>query len=258
MLTNLHIENYYFKYKNLIYQYVYKLTDDRDVALDITQQTFLTILDNNVQIGLTPFGLFKIAYKYHGELTHDKNHIQFEKIDQSIELNYFSDKNTLPPSNNMFKVIQLNIENSFNKMPLTVKELLILYFIEDMSIMEISVITQRSVIDVKVNLYHAQILLETTVIKRMKKYNLTLKNQCHKFSSLTKQFFLCKIPSSHYGIINLHLNKCKLCRNNTHLKQTGILLNIIPFFKTKKKLNIQIAKSNTNNILYINSFTKKE
>ncbi len=252
MPSKLHIENSYFKYKKLIYNTIFILTNDHEMAMDITQQTFLKVLDDNIQIGLTQFGLLKIAHQHHRQQAINKNHIQFDKIDQSIELNYFNEHNRFSTTNNVFKLIQSNVENSLNKMKITAKELLILYFIENMSIIEIAAITQRLVLDVKINLYHAQIVLESMIINSMKNYHINIRKQCQHYLILTHQFYLLDIPSSHIQLINSHLKSCNFCSNNNAcLKQIGILLNLIPSYRINNKLTHHKPKINRNKITYI-------
>ncbi len=252
MPNKLHIENSYFKYKKLIYNAIFILTDDHEIAMDITQQTFLNVLDNNIQIGLTQFGLLKIAHQQHRQQAVEKNHIQFDKIDQSIELNYFNDQNSFSTANNVFKLIQSNVENSLNKMKITAKELLILYFIENMSIIEIAAITQRLMLDIKINLYHAQIILESMIINSMKNYHINISKQCQHYLILTNQFYLLDIPSSHYQLVNSHIKSCKFCSNNNAcLKQIGVLLNLIPTYRINNKLIRYKPKNNRNKITYI-------
>lgn len=224
------IEKSYLRYKNTIYNYIFKLENDHELAMDVIQQIYLNALIVGDPPILTKHWYHSLACNIHSIKSNPKN-VSFDDIDQSYELNFISDKNTQTPIKSRFKTLQINIENSIGKMPITTKEIMILYFIENFSILEISGITDRSIIDIKVNLHHARVLFENDILLTMKGKMTASNNRCHRYFKIIHKLMESEISKVDLNIINYHISNCRFCLNNKkQLKRTGILLNLTPHF----------------------------
>lgn len=253
MLNNKKTEQLYLKYKNHIFNFIFRLANDHELAMDITQQTFLTALSNKHQISLTKFWLITVARTIFYEQLTTRKTISIDNIDQSIELNFIHEPNQQLPLSHALKILQSKIEKTLTKMSTSTKELMILYFIETLSLIEIADITKRSLIAIKVNLHHARVIFETRLIKYMRGKIRCSDDQCPTYSRIISQFHQSDIPDSDLANINEHISNCKNCINsNEQLIRTGILLNLTPLYLAPtildkiifNKLNLQIHSEN--------------
>ena len=55
------VEQAYLKFKNPIYNFILRLASDHELAMDVTQQTFLNVLSDNSQLNLTKSGFIVVA-----------------------------------------------------------------------------------------------------------------------------------------------------------------------------------------------------
>jgi RNA polymerase sigma-70 factor (ECF subfamily) len=231
-MNNKQIERSYLKYKNHIYNFILRLANDHEIAMDVTQQTFLNALSYDTKVHLTKLWYLSLARNiYYVEKNRTKN-ITFDSIDQSKDFVFINEQSNQLPTSTALKELQLSIEQSLFKMSTTTKEILILYFIENLSIIEISGITKRSIIDIKVNLHHARLLFEHSILKNMRTKISPSNDHCEIYFQITKNVKQTVISKAKQIIINKHISNCKRCCNSDEqLKRTGILLNLTPLFK---------------------------
>lgn len=237
MTEDTKIEHSYLRYKDHIHNIIYRLSNDQQITMDVVQQTYLKSIIENSTNNLTKSQLINTARQvlYNDLLIN--NHVALDSIDQSTELRYFNentDKATISSIHHALRKLQLTIECSLNRVATASKELLILYFIENLSIIEISCITQRSIIDIKVNLHHSIIIFDIILVNNMKGKLVSTAEQCHIYSKKCEKFinYRIEIPRTILSRVNLHISNCAACLdNNKQLKLIGIVLNIIPIIK---------------------------
>jgi len=227
------VEHLYVKYKDHIYNFIHRLANDPELAMDITHQVFLKALDQPNNILLTKAWFITNARNNFYQEIKRKVNISFDIIDESTELNFNNEQFRAIPISSAIKDLQQKIEKSINKMSIATKEIMILYFIENLLIIEISTITQRPIVDIKINLHHARVLFEINLIKEMKGKVIAANDHCHAYTRITNKYRQNDIVEPDLKIINLHISNCKHCINNDEqLKRTGILLNLTPLYNT--------------------------
>ncbi len=244
MDKNTKIERLYIRHKNTIYNLILRLSNDSDFAMDVTQQTFLTLLSKDIQPPLTKLWFISIArelfYKEHDL----KNTIAIENIDESTEYNFINEEFIQLPMSKALESLQAKIESSLANLTTAAKEIIILYFIENFAIISISNITKRSINDIKVNLHHACIVFEKKLVDMMNGKVAASGIQCQAYSRITAQFYYTDIPGSSIALINLHISNCRICINsNQQLKIINILLNLTPIFIAPRKIDKLIQKN---------------
>ncbi len=243
------IEHSYLNHKKHIHTVIYKLSQNHELARDVVQQTYLNSIISNNQLNLTKSNLISSARNIFYKQEESHNHISFDTIDQSIELHYsnfngIGTEITISKTLPAFKKLQLTIERSLNSISTTIKELLILYFIENLSIVDIARITQRSIIDIKVNLHHSIIIFEMVLHNNMKGKLVTTTEHCPIYSKKCEHLFYSRteIPKKLLNKINFHISNCCECLdNNKQLKIIGIILNFIPIIKAAPSLEESVS-----------------
>ncbi|MFV2061246.1 MAG: RNA polymerase sigma factor [Gammaproteobacteria bacterium] len=237
-MDNKQIEQAYIRYKDHIYNFIFRLANDHDIAMDVTQQTFLNALNHNKNSKLAKQWYISLARNIYYIETNRKQNISFDSIDQSKELNFVSEQCNQLPISMALKEIQNTIEKLIHSMPLATKEIIILYFIENLSIIEIANITKREIVDVKINLHHAGILFERDLISEMKGKVATSNDYCKSYFKITTHMKRTSISKTDQKNINYHISNCSFCiENNAHLKRLGILLNLTLQFVAPKSLD---------------------
>ena len=136
------ISNYY----NTIFAYIFRRTGKREIAEDLTQETFLRLVNSITSykpIGKFSNYIFTIAVNVCNDY-YRKNRLSFQNVDISSL-----------PDNSMFDKKMENLEDTLvlkdliDSLPDMQKEVLILRFFHDMKIKDIAKITSASIPTVK-------------------------------------------------------------------------------------------------------------
>ncbi len=228
MDKNTIIERLYREHKDHVYNFIARMANDPDLAMDVTQQTFVKALSdkNLTQIENPKAYLFTIARntlfnefkrKKATSLDAIEGASDFEAIDENEQVH---DKTELHD-------LQAKVEQSIKRMPAKTKELMILRYTEDLSIKEISAITGRTLSDVKVNLHRARIKFESSFTNEMYAKVAVSRAQCDTLASLLAPHANNDIPEQQLQIVDKHINKCKICSDDAEqLKRSRILFNL--------------------------------
>lgn len=222
------IERLYLDHKDHIYNFIARMTNDPDLALDITQQTFVKALgDKNItQINNPKAYLFTIARntvynefkrKKASSLETIEENTGFETVDETEGVQQATEVSDL----------QRKVEQTINRMPTKVRELMILRYTEDLSIKEIATVTGRTLSDVKVNLHRARIKFESAFSHEMYAKVAVSRDQCDTLTSLLAPHSQSEIPEQHLQLVDKHIRSCKVCSDDVEqLKRSKVLFNL--------------------------------
>ena len=159
-------------YQQFVYVLCVNILNDKEVAEEITQDVLIKCIERIDQFK----GQSKLKTWVYTIARHETfNYIRIKKLEtstitKSILNNYQSDNITTQiDQNDLNHLIELN----FNKLPFDQKEILTLFYLEELSLKEIAETTQLSESNVRVKLYRARETFRTTLSKK----DITLLNQ---------------------------------------------------------------------------------
>ena len=142
----------YHKYKTDVYRYCYRLLNDKDLADDAFQETFLKVYENRKYFNGNNFKAWVITIARNtcfNYLRLKKNQIEFNE-------EYIG---TVEDKTSDFGIRHF-IEIALTKLPVSYREVIILREYEDYSYQEISEILDIDISLVKVRIHRARILLK--------------------------------------------------------------------------------------------------
>jgi len=222
------IERLYLEHKDHVYNYLARMANDPELAMDVTQQTFMKALSdkNFAQVTNPKAYLFTIA---RNTLFNEFKRKKATSLDAIEEAGNFEvvDENEAVHEETELQDLQAKIEKSIKRMPAKVKELMILRYTEDLSIKEIAAVTGRTLSDVKVNLHRARIKFESSFTNEMYAKVAASRDQCDTLTTLLAPHTNSEIPESHLQIVDKHISACKICSEDAEeLKRTRVLFNL--------------------------------
>ncbi len=149
------------RYQLPLYVYVFELVRDEQHALDIVQETFIAAakhLGGLREDGKFGSWLFGIAHQKIIQHWRKRTEVLFDEIPESLE--EFEDG----PDDLLVRSEQeAEFMNLLNQLPLPQRSVLLLHFVEDFSLEEISRITETNVGTVKSRLHYAKRALRKLV-----------------------------------------------------------------------------------------------
>ncbi|VAW92183.1 hypothetical protein MNBD_GAMMA22-2397 [hydrothermal vent metagenome] len=228
MDKNTIIEQLYREHKDHVYNFIARMANDSELALDVTQQTFVKALSdkNLTQVENPKAYLFTIA---RNTLFNEFKRKKATSLDAIEEVSDFEaiDENEKVHDKTELHDIQAKVEKSIKRMPEKTKELMILRYTEDLSIKEISAITGRTISDVKVNLHRARIKFESSFTNEMYAKLAVSRDHCETLTTLLAPHDNNDIPEQQLQIVDKHIRKCKICSEDAEqLKRSRILFNL--------------------------------
>ena len=144
------------RYLNIIYNFVYKYSRDKDEASDITQETFLKVWKNIKKINQKQnfrSWLFTIAKNTALDYLKKKKTIAFSQFEGIEGKNYFIDNikdNSILPSEIVESKITKNLlKKATENLSSKYKEVLSLYYFKDLNFREISEVTKEPLNTIK-------------------------------------------------------------------------------------------------------------
>lgn len=189
-------EQLYLKYKNKIQYFVFNIIKDYHKAEDITQDTFIYAMKNNIRDGYT--------FKYYIYLIARSRALNFINTEQrrfEISEKYFF---TEPLIEDVCEIVnkkdeQKEILECLNLLDDKYKNPLYLYNIENFSYKEISEILEIPLNTVKSNIHRGKKILKETLIKK----GVIKMNNLKKISMLVLIFCIL-LTGCVYGTVKLH------------------------------------------------------
>ncbi len=239
MNRNIIIERFYKDHKDHVYNFIARLVDTPELAIDMSLQTFIKALsDKNVtHIANPKTYLFTIA-----------RNIVYAEIQKKTKPEETTDNNSEPEQENVIEIttknktqnqqqqqekptelqeIQNKVKQAINRMSVKTKELMILRYTEDLSFKEISHVTGRTVSDVKVNLLRSKLRFESA-FNDDKTNNVAVSHEtCDPLATLLAPHKNTEILEPHLQLIDKHISKCFLCTENEEkIQHSKILFNL--------------------------------
>ncbi|MFV2061735.1 MAG: RNA polymerase sigma factor, partial [Gammaproteobacteria bacterium] len=224
-------ENLYREYKDHVFSYLYRLSSNYEIALDLTQQTFLKILnDKNILSLKSPKAyLFTVARNTLYNEWKKKKEFQLSDEDQAEQI---PDEQTAIPDDDASKQdLKNKIESAIKSLPEKSRELMLLHYSDGLSYQEIVSVTGRKLSDVKVNLHRARHRFESVMTTQMYRKIAASREQCDEILTLLTPFKNNEIPESQIDIIDAHITSCNICSDDAQqMKRTRQLFSILPLF----------------------------
>jgi len=228
------LENLYREHKDHVFNYIARLANDRELAHDVTQQTFLkALLDPAVERLESPKAyLFTVARN----TLYDEWKRKKERLLADGEEDMVREMPDDPLQNPQEQVASADLRNkveaAMGLMRPTYRELMLLRYSEDLSIEEISQITGRGLSDVKVNLHRARLAFDQDFTALMYSRVARARGKCDEISVLLAPFEERELPAEQIKVVDRHLVSCKLCADDAgemkKRRELFIALPLIP------------------------------
>ena len=213
---NKQIEKLYLEFKDHIYNYLARLTGSSDAAQDLTQQTFLKLMNdpNLLSLEYPKAYLFTVARNLTYDSWKKKREVALSD-DEQEGLNAMPTDTDSGPDNQAYSDdLKGKVANFIMAMPEKQRELMILRYTEDMSIKEIVDVTGRKESDVKVNLHRARHQFETGFTHELYKKIAKSRKRCDELSQLLSPYGKNDIPSEQVEMISKHITTCDACNED--------------------------------------------
>jgi RNA polymerase sigma-70 factor (ECF subfamily) len=229
--TKERIENFYREHKDHVFNYVVRLTLDRDLALDVTQQTFLKALaDPKLDAVEHPKAyLLTIARNtLYDEWKRKKEKLLIDD-EQAVIDELPDDPLEAPHARAERQDMKTKIEHTISRMRPKFRELMLLRYSEDLSLEEIATITGRSLSDVKVNLHRARLQFEHDFSHLLYVRVARARQQCATLGALLAPYADRELPEPQIRIVDAHLSACAVCTDDLeHMKKSRELFAALP------------------------------
>lgn len=225
------LEKLYRDHKDHVYNYLTRLTSDRELAADITQQTFLKLLgDPNLETLQTPKAyIFTVARNaLYDEWKRKKERLLRDGEDDQIEA--MPDDPLEAPANKAEQQdMQDKVEQAITLMRPKFRELMLLRYTEDLSVEEIADITGRTVNDVKVNLHRARLSFDKDFTYLMYSRAAKSRERCDTIGDLLTPLSDQELPREQIEVVAKHISHCQVCaRDMEEMKRDRKLFTAIP------------------------------
>jgi RNA polymerase sigma-70 factor (ECF subfamily) len=222
------IEQIYRDYKEPVYNYIYRLSNDPDQAQDVAQQTFLKIMTDPglKDVENIKSYLFTIARNHLYDTWKKKKETLAD--DASIDIAASADESELTEELAR-KQTQQAVIFCVQRLTDKFRELMILRYMQDLSIKEIASITQLSQSDIKVSLLRARQQFDRGLTQHMYLKVAKSRQQCNEMNAMLAPYKETDIPKSELMAFEQHIDKCPVCAEDAEeLKRTRKLLALIP------------------------------
>ena len=223
-----HIEQIYREYKDHIYNYIYRLSGDPEQALDVTQQTFIKLITDPAldRVNNIKSYLFTIARNHLYDTWKKKKETLLD--DAGIDIAAAADEGDLTDELAQ-QQLQQAVVFCVHRLTDKYREVMILRYMEDLSIKEIASITQRSESDIKVSLLRARQQFDRGLTQHMYLKVAKSRQQCVEMKSMLAPYKDSDIPGSELAQFEKHITQCQICAEDAEeQKRSRKLFAIIP------------------------------
>lgn len=159
-------------YQQFVFVLCVKILNDKEVAEEITQDVLIKCIERIDQFK----GSSKLkTWVYTVARNETFNYIRIKKLETASITENISNSHYINDSTTSLDLDDLNglINSNFNKLPFDQKEILTLFYLEEMSLKEIAETTSLSESNVRVKLYRARENFKTVLTEK----DITLLNQ---------------------------------------------------------------------------------
>lgn len=222
------IEQIYREHKEDVYNYIYRLSSDPNQAQDVTQHTFLKIMTDPglCHVENLKSYLFTIARNHLYDTWKKKKETLVD--DAGIDIAASADEGELSEElarQQAQQAVVFCVQRLSDKF----RELMILRYMQDLSIQEIASITELSQSDIKVSLLRARQQFDRGLTQHMYLKVAKTRQQCTEMNSMLTPYQDVDIPESELTAFAKHIDKCPICAEDAEeLKRTRKLLALIP------------------------------
>jgi RNA polymerase sigma-70 factor, ECF subfamily len=234
------IEQIYRDYKEAVYNYIYRLSNDTNQAQDVVQHTFLKLMTDP---GLSDVEniksyLFTIARNHLYDTWKKKKETLVD--DAGIDIAASADDAELSEEltrQQRQQAVVFCVQRLTDKF----RELMILRYMQDLSIQEIASITQLSQSDIKVSLLRARQQFDRGLTQHMYLKVAKSRQQCTEMNSMLAPYKDADIPETELLAFEKHIDKCSVCAEDAEeLKRTRKLLALIPLASVPLSLDTSL------------------
>jgi len=243
-MTNLQshaaLEQLYREHKDHVFNYLARLTHDRELARDVTQQTFLKALtDPNLgNLDAPKAYLFTVARNtLYDEWKRKKERLLAEGEEQRAQ-EMPDDPMETPHERAASRDMRDKIEAAVNLMRPKYRELMLLRYGEDLTVDEIAQITGRGLSDVKVNLHRARLAFDKDFTALMYSRVARTRGKCDEIIGLLAPFENREMPAEQIKVVDAHLSACELCAEDAgEMKKRRELFVALPLLPAPPALD---------------------
>ena len=210
------LEALYLAHKDHVHNYVYRLCGDADVAQDVVQQTFLKLLNdpNLASLSHPRAYLFTVARNTLYDGWRKKREARLDEHEEQKHADMSSTGADEPGEQVAEAQLRDRIDRYLASMPEKSRELMVLRYVEDLSIREIAHVTSRTVSDVKVGLYRARHRFDAGFTRHMYARVAASRAQCEELGRLIEPWGDKDIPVAQLQLIEAHIDACRICRDD--------------------------------------------
>ena len=228
------LEHLYREHKDHVFNYIARLANDRELARDVTQQAFLKALNDPTIVNLeSPKAyLFTVARNtLYDEWKRKKEQPLTEGEEERVHEIPDNPMDT-PHERAASEDLRGKVEAAIGLMRPKYRELMLLRYIEDLSLEEIAQVTARGLSDVKVNLHRARLAFDNDFTALMYSRVARARSKCEVMTTLLEPFEERELPAEQIKVVDQHLLSCKLCAEDAgkmkKRRELFIALPLIP------------------------------
>lgn len=225
------LDRLYREHKDHVFNYLARLTSDRELARDVTQQTFLKALTdpNAVSLDSPKAYLFTVARNtLYDEWKRKKERLLADGEEERVNA-MPDDPLEAPASVAERQDMQDKVEQAISLLRPKFRELMLLRYTEDLSVEEIAGVTGRSVNDVKVNLHRARLSFDKDFTYLMYSRVAKARGHCDMIGELLSPYADKELPRDRIDVVAKHLGHCLVCaRDMDEMKRDRKLFAAIP------------------------------
>ena len=204
------IEQAYRTHKDHLYNYIFRLCNNHQLAQDVVQQAFTKLLaDHRLQnVRNVKSYLFTVARNQLYDTWKKKTETLLP--DEEIELAEDVDTRNITQEIEQ-EQLQRAVESCVHRLTDKYRELIVLRYIEEMSINEISTVTKYGESDIKVSLLRARQQLDHGLTKHMYLKIAGRRQQCDEMASMLVPYVNQNIPEDELTTFTKHIDHCQIC-----------------------------------------------
>jgi RNA polymerase sigma-70 factor (ECF subfamily) len=239
------LEALYIEYKDHLYNYIYRLCNNAELAQDVVQQTFLKLMHDPNLASLThpKAYLFTVARNALYDQWKKKREVLLSEGEQEDITSMADDTDTAPQNQVQQADLQNKIGTFLKTLPEKSRELMLLRYVEDLSVKEIAHITGRSLSDVKVNLHRARIKFDQGFTQHMYAKVAASRDNCDELTRMLAPY-TDEVPATQLPIVEKHLQTCRVCANDAEeMKRARKLFAALPLVGAPLALDTSLSKA---------------
>ena len=242
--TQQKLESLYRDYKDDVFNYLYRITSDYDLAMDVTQIAFTKAFQDPKLMDVRHIKAYLLTIGRNTLYDEWKRKKEIRlSPDESGACEPVDDPLDRPLQQVAQADMQNKVESAITLMQPRMRELMILRYTEDLSIKEIAQITQRTESDVKVSLHRARIRFERDFESLMYSRVAKSRDRCDELNRLLAPYEDRELPADALKVVDRHLASCDVCEQDKQaMKKSRELFAALPLIPAPLALDDRIAE----------------